>query len=502
MLEAARESWKSQDYEKCLEILERATRLDPANPNVLLQLGAAHGMRYDYTAAERCFEMGVRVAPQKTHALAMAGAQCRNFGRYDMARNYFERAIQEKGASPDTFVKLAELYERFRLLEEASRMIDRALELDAECALALLVRARLDRLGSRLDEAEKLVRSLLTKTDPNSWSTRIRGWYELGAILDRQGRYDEAMTAFLEAKAMIRPTATQHITTQQSIHARLKEVMEQVSPDMLRRWREAGKSFQPARRLALLCGHPRSGTTLLEQVLDSHPDVISAEETTVFLDEVSLPLKRGFPPDTTMPAVLEAATPETLKRARENYFRNAEALLGNPIGGSLLIDKNPSLTVLVLVAIRAFPEIKFLTALRDPRDVCLSCFMQPLPLNDVSSMFLSLEGTVAEYNSTMGFWRAAAPLMPDSCIEVRYEDVVEDLESASRRVLEFLGIPWDARVLHFEEHARQKLVRSPTYADVTKPVFKGAVGRWRNYQKYLEPCLERLEPLVKAFGYE
>jgi len=95
-----------------------------------------------------------------------------------------------------------------------------------------------------------------------------------------------------------------------------------------------------------------------------------------------------------------------------------------------------------------------------------------------------------------------APRMQNSYIEVRYEELVEDLESVSKRVLEFLGLPWDTRVLRFDEHARKKLVRSPTYADVTKPVFKGAIGRWRNYQKYLEPWSERLEPFVRAFGYE
>jgi len=85
---------------------------------------------------------------------------------------------------------------------------------------------------------------------------------------------------------------------------------------------------------------------------------------------------------------------------------------------------------------------------------------------------------------------------------VKYEDVVENLEGTARRTLEFLGMPWDAGVLRFDEHARNKLVRSPTYADVAKPVFKTAVGRWRNYQKYLEPHLEKLAPFVKAFGYD
>ena len=153
--------------------------------------------------------------------------------------------------------------------------------------------------------------------------------------------------------------------------------------------------------------------------------------------------------------------------------------------------------------VRVFPEIKLLVALRDPRDVCLSCFMQCFfPLGTTNSTYLSLEETVGEYAELMSLWTTVAPMLKDSSIEVRYEDMVEDLESVARRALNFLGVAWDERVLRFDEHARQKLVRSPTYADVTKPVFKTAMGRWRHYQKYLEPHLAKLEPFVKAFGYE
>ena len=102
----------------------------------------------------------------------------------------------------------------------------------------------------------------------------------------------------------------------------------------------------------------------------------------------------------------------------------------------------------------------------------------------------------------MNVWLAVKPLLKNPRLEVRYEDMVEDLESVARRTLDFLGVPWDDRVLGFNEHARKKLVRSPTYADVTQPVYKRARGRWRNYQKYLEPHLAGLEPFVKAFGYE
>jgi hypothetical protein len=142
-------------------------------------------------------------------------------------------------------------------------------------------------------------------------------------------------------------------------------------------------------------------------------------------------------------------------------------------------------------------------ALRDPRDVVLSCFMMPhCPITTASATFLNLEGAAETYTRVMGIWRTLQPLVKNPCLEVRYEDMVEDLESVARKTLDFLGVAWDPCVLGFDEHARKKKVRSPTYADVTQPVYKRAVGRWRNYQKYLEPHLEKLEPFAKAFGYE
>ena len=128
--------------------------------------------------------------------------------------------------------------------------------------------------------------------------------------------------------------------------------------------------------------------------------------------------------------------------------------------------------------------------------------MQPLSLNPVSSAYLSLEGTTTQYASVMGFWRTVLPRLRNSWMEIRYEDAVENLETASRRVLSFLEVPWNETVLNFHEHARSKPLRSPSYAEVTKPVFKTAVGRWQNYQKYLEPWMARLDPFIKAYGYE
>src|SRR5262249_22806461 len=151
--------------------------------------------------------------------------------------------------------------------------------------------------------------------------------------------------------------------------------------------------------------------------------------------------------------------------------------------------------------LKAFPEARFLIAIRDPRDVCLSCFMQPFSLTPASSAYLTLEGAGEEDVLTMDLWRALLPRMRQAPLQLGYEVVVANLEGQGRKALDFVGVPWDERVLQYHEHAQAKTVRSRTYADVVKPIFKSAQGRWKHYQKYLEPLLPKLEPWVKEFGY-
>jgi tetratricopeptide (TPR) repeat protein len=500
LFEQAAEAWRRQAYDETIQLLERASRLDPANTGVLFDLGRAHGLRYDYPAAERCLEQAIRVAARKTEALAEAGRRAEGFGHYEMAADYFERAAQEKSVSPDVLVAQAELHERGHRTDAAAALIAEALVRQPNHPGAVLARARLERLAGRLESAEQFARSALDSSacDPQ---TRVRTWYELGNILDRQGRFDDAMAAFLEAKALLRPAATQPAAILRGVQARVKELEQTISSSVLERWSNDLARLGPARRLAVLCGHPRSGTTLLEQVLDAHPEIVSAEETHIMHDEAYLPLSRGFPESASVLQVLDAAAPSQLVQARENYFRYTELFLRQPIEGRLLIDKNPALNVLIPAVIRIFPEVKFLFALRDPRDVCLSCFMQHLRLNPVASAYLTLEGTVQQYASVMGLLRTLLPRMRAACLEIRYEDMVCDLEKAAHKTLDFLGLPWDEKVLRFYEHARAKPARSPTYAEVARPLYRTAIGRWRHYQKYLEPQLPVLEPFIDAFGY-
>jgi len=310
------------------------------------------------------------------------------------------------------------------------------------------------------------------------------------------------MTALLEAKALMRPHMGPHAVTLQHMQSRAQEMEQSITPAVLNRWHADADKLQPLRRIALLCGHPRSGTTLLEQVLDAHSDIISAEETKVMHDDAYLPVIRDFPEGTSILQALDSVPPSILCRARENYFRCTEMFLRREIGSRLLVDKNPSLNLMSPMVVRVFPEAKFLIALRDPRDMVVSCFIQALPPTPIGSAYLSLEGTVNQYANVMGFWLEMLPRMGNQWMYVRYEEMVQDLPAVTRSVLGFLGVEFEEKVLKFYEHARSKRVTSPSRDDVRKPLYRTAVGRWRNYQKYLEPYLPTLERFVKAFGYE
>ena len=497
----AEEAWGQQDYPKSISLIEQAAHKEPHNPSHFLQLARAHGRRYDFPAAERTLEKAVQVSQDRTHTLGEAGRTCLDFDHPDLALVYLERASQKKGVSIGVLVTLADIYCRDKRVEQAAELIARAAQMDRKDPRVLLEQAILTRLRGNTSEAESLLRQLLV--NPASGApVRIRAAYELASILDGEGRYDEAMEALLEAKAVQRPHAGPFAATLQHIQNRAKEMEQTITTTVLDRWRAEAAQLQPARRIALLCGHPRSGTTLLEQVLDAHSDVISAEETKLMHDEAYLPLIRDFPEGTSILQALDSCPLSLVCHARENYFRCAELLLRTQIAGRLLLDKNPALNLMIPMVVRVFPETKFLVALRDPRDVVVSCFQQALPVTAISSAYLSLEGTVNQYANVMGFWLEMLPRMGSQWMYVRYEELIDDLPSVARSVLGFLGLEFQDGVLKYYEHARTKRVNSPSHADVQKPLYRTAVGRWRNYQKYLEPYMGGLERFLKAFGYQ
>jgi hypothetical protein len=170
--------------------------------------------------------------------------------------------------------------------------------------------------------------------------------------------------------------------------------------------------------------------------------------------------------------------------------------------GKLLLDKNPSPTARLPLWLRVFPELRVLIALRDPRDVVLSCYFQNIPLNPVNVNFLSFERLAKHYADLMDVWLAVRQWDGFQWLETKYEDTVADLEKEGRRVTAFLGLTWVEEQARFYEKSRQKQHYSPTYQDVTRPIYTRSVARWHAYEKHLSPILPSLEKYCRILGYD
>ena len=326
--------------------------------------------------------------------------------------------------------------------------------------------------------------------------------YELAQLLDDTERYDESFQVLLAAKRRISPHASAPRQDIQETLRKNEELLQSLNKSHYERW-HAFAGNDSAYRFAALTSHPRSGTTLVEQLLDSHDELKSADEFDVFAQWVHRPIVRKFHHSTRRSLrSWKKCRPRCASKHVRTYWRQTEAIFDEPIGDRMLLDKNPGMMILLPMVNWLFPEMKLLIALRDPRDVVLSCFMQKVPLTPISSNWLSLADAAEYYARVMKTWLAVRQLTPGAWLEFRYEDVVVNLEGEARKILNFLGLPWDEKVLKFYEHAREKMVRSPTYKDVTQPVYNRSVGRWQHYAKHLEPILETLEPFIKEFGYE
>jgi hypothetical protein len=321
----------------------------------------------------------------------------------------------------------------------------------------------------------------------------------LGVVLDQLGQYEEAWRWLVEAKTRVRTITNTALleSSYDEADRRRRELIAGLTPEMIRRWRQEALPSGENHRFAFLGGHPRSGTTLLEQILDANPDVLAFDEPAAFQQEVEQRIQLSSSPARQLDQLPSARRAEMRRRYEKSLFREITGLRS----ARVLLDKNPSPTMALGLWLRVFPDLKVIIALRDPRDVVVSCFFLNLLLNATNVNFLSLDRTVKHYADLMDVWLRLRELGGFDWLESRYEDVVSGVEQEGRKATEFLGLTWHPAQASYHETARRKVLYAPTYHDVTQPVYQRAVGRWQRYAQALAPVRERLAPYCRAFGY-
>jgi tetratricopeptide (TPR) repeat protein len=492
-LNRARQFLLAGDSARALPLLEKLVRQSPRAAAIWYDYGSAAAKSRRLELADRAWSKAAEIEPRNADLIGLIGHQYVGLRRPDKARLFFVQAASADPRGINPRISLAVLLEKNHFLGEARAAVQECLAIDAKDDQARYFSALLDRREGHITEAECGLRDLIA-SDPRHPFVRYAARYELAQVLDRTDRFDEAMTLLKEAKEMVLALADAKLLMRgydQIVESAQRFTAAQPK-NILDNW---AKYFPLAKResippLAFLGGHPRSGTTLLEKILDSHPDVAALDEPTAFLDV----LQPEFHKST------EFSSPR-LNVLRRLYIQALRDDLGPESAGKMLIDKNPSPTARLPVWLRVFPELRVLIALRDPRDVVLSCYFQNIPLNSTNVNFLSFDRLAKHYADLMGIWLAVREWPGFAWLETRYEDIVADLPKEGRRVTEFLGLQWHPDQERYYEKSGAKQLYSPTYQDVTRPVYQRSVARWRAYEKHLAPILPALEPFCRAFGY-
>ena len=489
----ARHFLLSHEFTRALPLYERLTSHRPLRAELWAEYGNAASGAGQVELADHCWQKALGLASGNAELIGMIGHQYQGVRQPEKATACFAQAAAADPRSINARISLAVLLEKNHRLNEARAAVEECLALEPKDDQARYFSAVLDRREGQLEVAESRLRDLIT-SEPRHPYVRYACRYELAQILDRDGRCDEAIRVLAEAKQIVRNlTDTERLLESYDQGAEsARRFTRNLPPTILHIWAEefSERKREPLPRLAFLGGHPRSGTTLLEQVLDAHPAVAALDEPTAFLEVLQ--------PEFHKSKELSSARLNTLRRL---YTQALLREVGPGAADKLLLDKNPSPTARLPLWLKVFPELRVLIALRDPRDVVLSCYFQNIPLNAANVNFLSFERLAKHYADLMDIWLAVREWEGFAWLEVRYEDTVADLEQEGRRVTEFLGLAWEEGQGRFYEKSRTKQLYSPTYQDVTQPVYSRSVARWRAYEKHLAPILPALEPYCQKFGY-
>ena len=472
----------------------------PAIPELWFELGNAATGELDFALANTAYRRAQELAPANPALLGSIGHQYLGLRQLDDARASFERAVAADPDSVDARINLAVWFEKERRLDEAWQNVEACLQKHPRDDQARYFRALLLHRKKQDAQAETALRDLI-KDGPQYPYVKYAAPHLLGVVLDQLGQYDEAFRWLLTAKAQVR-TITDTSALERAYDdadRRRRELLAGLTPEMIRRWRQEAQPSGERYQIAFLGGHPRSGTTLLEQVLDANPEVLAFDEPAAFHQEVENQFH--FKPTPKAANELDRLSSSRRMDMRRRYVKSLLREVPGEPGARVLLDKNPSPTMSLNLWLRVFPELKVIIALRDPRDVVVSCFFLNIMLNATNVNFLSLERTARHYADLMDVWLRMRELGGFDWIESRYEDVVTDLASEGRKVTAFLGLQWRPDQARFYETARRKVLYAPTYHDVTQPVYQRAVRRWARYASFLAPVQAKLAPYCRAFGY-
>jgi tetratricopeptide (TPR) repeat protein len=457
----------------------KALQADPSSARTYTNLASCLAEQERTVEARTAYEEALRLDSNWPDANAGLSGILRDEGEYEQAIVYCRKAIAAKPEFAAAYNGIAQAYTELGRLAEAEQAARDAIRCDPQnsgsyASLAALLRRRLP--DEDLTEMRRLVRTVVRK------SRLLPLHFGLAQAFDARGEFAEAAQHAAQGNAMQLERWTRQGKNYNPEEHRtfVEQICETFTPEFFQRSRGFGVDSQMP---IFIVGMPRSGTTLIEQILASHSEVHAAGELS-FAGECfeSLPKICGLsaPPLQCVSQIDDRAA----EAAARNYLARLPRLAA---GKTRITDKMPDNYLHVGFLHVLFPRARIIHCRRDLRDIAVSCWIT----NFRSIRWASKEDHIAtrmrEYLCVIEHWRR---VLPNRMLEVQYEDLVEQPEAAVRRMLEWLGLDWEDAGLNFHENPRP--VRTASVVQVREPVYRRSVGRWAGYVVFVRDLLDRL----------
>ena len=481
------------DSQGAIDLYERARALMPTHIHVLVNLAALYRASGRLQDARAALEQGLQVDPRFAIAHHNLGNVLADLGEGSAAQRAYERAAALDPRYPEPVASLAWHAQEEHRLAEARNLAERALLLAPHNALAQLTLARVKLRDHEPAAVLALCQSLLGQ-GALSVTNRIIAQGSLAEAYDQLERFDEAFIAYTSANELQREQWAPMLAEARGVlsPAGIERLATFVARADCRAWSPAPDTGGSP---TFLVGFPRSGTTLLEQILASHPQVATLEEKDT-LHEIASELMGS---DGALQRWASLAGAE-IERLRTAYWQRVHTFLSPP-HRAVFVDKQPLNAVMLPLIHRLFPKARIILALRDPRDVVLSCFQQRFGMNEAMYQLLRLDTATHYYDAVMRLVQLSREKFPLRVHVIKYEDVLADFEGSIRSAMGFLGLDWDDSLRSYADTARRRTINTPSASQVVRPLYRVAHGKWRRYRRFLEPHLAALAPWVDEFGY-
>jgi tetratricopeptide (TPR) repeat protein len=455
-------------FEEARSAFRRAVQCEPDNSlaHGCLAMTLAELQRFD--EAGKALDRAAALSPDSASTHEARGIILARNGRGAQAVDSFRRALE---IAPESALGWTNLGQALRQIGRFAEAADCFRQVLARRPGAVGAYTLMASVGASLDAAQ--TQRLAASVDDPKTPLRDRAalGFVLGKMLDDANRFDEAFAHYARANSLVlqmRHAAGERYSSDQFAR-QVDRSIATFTPDFFARTRDWG---EPSELPVFIVGMPRTGTSLVEQIAASHPDVFGAGE----LRDVG-----------NIAAALSWAEcgPGPIKDAAGKQLQRLRLL-----GGSALrvIDKMPNNVEHLGWIATLFPAARVILCRRDPRDTCLSCFFQRFNTGNLFSFDLAQCGRHHVHTDRLiAHWLKVLPL---PMLQVQYEDLVADLEGQSRRIISFLGLPWNPRCLDF--HKTERTVQTASDWQVRQPIYTRSVGRWRNYERHLGPLFESL----------